>query len=260
MTHPATAALLLALLAPALPCLADEAEVGKAVRPGIFPVLKEGARGEEVKLLQQALNRQVKPAPALPADGAFGPSTRDAVKAFQKANGLDPDGVVGARTWQKLYEVTVNANVHTSPVALAVLRGLLDEAGLETATLTSGYRSPHDQARIMYGNLKARGVATEKALYGPLGDQVIDVYAAHTDKPRAEVIARMEAKIRALGPGNVSRHLSTDEHVFDVAPSTVADRDRFEATLEAARKAGTIARWLGPPRDRSYHIEVPRKP
>ena len=35
-------------------------------------------------------------------DGKIGPGTRNAVKAFQRDNGLEADGVVGHRTWVKL--------------------------------------------------------------------------------------------------------------------------------------------------------------
>jgi peptidoglycan hydrolase-like protein with peptidoglycan-binding domain len=35
-------------------------------------------------------------------DGKVGPKTKDAVKEFQKANGLKVDGKVGAQTWSKL--------------------------------------------------------------------------------------------------------------------------------------------------------------
>ncbi len=35
-------------------------------------------------------------------DGKIGSATKDAVKAFQRDNGLDADGVVGRRTWDKL--------------------------------------------------------------------------------------------------------------------------------------------------------------
>ena len=35
-------------------------------------------------------------------DGKIGSGTKDAVKAFQKDNGLEADGVVGRRTWDKL--------------------------------------------------------------------------------------------------------------------------------------------------------------
>lgn len=36
--------------------------------------------------------------------GAFDEATRDAVMAFQKAKGLDSDGIVGPDTWRSLYE------------------------------------------------------------------------------------------------------------------------------------------------------------
>ena len=39
-----------------------------------------------------------------PIDGKIGPQTKEAIKAFQKANDLKPDGIVGKRTWEKLSE------------------------------------------------------------------------------------------------------------------------------------------------------------
>ena len=56
--------------------------------------LKKGSRGAEVKTLQQKLN--------LVADGIFGSLTEEAVKEFQKNNGLTVDGIVGQKTWEKL--------------------------------------------------------------------------------------------------------------------------------------------------------------
>ena len=35
-------------------------------------------------------------------DGQIGTKTKDAIKKFQSANGLNPDGVIGSRTWQLL--------------------------------------------------------------------------------------------------------------------------------------------------------------
>jgi peptidoglycan hydrolase-like protein with peptidoglycan-binding domain len=32
-------------------------------------------------------------------DGKIGPETKEAVKKFQQANGMTPDGVVGSKTW-----------------------------------------------------------------------------------------------------------------------------------------------------------------
>lgn len=57
-------------------------------------ILKLGSRGNEVKALQEKLN--------LKADGIFGPITEEAVKDFQRSNGLEVDGIVGANTLSKL--------------------------------------------------------------------------------------------------------------------------------------------------------------
>lgn len=35
-------------------------------------------------------------------DGKIGPQTKRAIKAFQKSKGLEPDGVVGQKTWEEL--------------------------------------------------------------------------------------------------------------------------------------------------------------
>ena len=57
-------------------------------------VLKLGSKGNEVKVLQEKLN--------LKADGIFGPLTEEAVKDFQRSNGLEVDGIVGTNTLSKL--------------------------------------------------------------------------------------------------------------------------------------------------------------
>lgn len=56
--------------------------------------LKKGSKGDEVKLLQQALG--------ITADGIFGAKTEEAVLAHQRAHGLVTDGIVGALTWSTL--------------------------------------------------------------------------------------------------------------------------------------------------------------
>jgi putative chitinase len=58
-------------------------------------LLKNGSEGAEVKKLQEKLGVE--------AIGKFGPKTEAAVKAWQKANGLKDDGIVGDATWAKLF-------------------------------------------------------------------------------------------------------------------------------------------------------------
>jgi len=63
-------------------------------------VLRQGARGSEVVQLQNQLAKLRYDVG--PVDGRFGPSTRHAVIAFQKVNGLTRDGIVGPKTWAAL--------------------------------------------------------------------------------------------------------------------------------------------------------------
>jgi peptidoglycan hydrolase-like protein with peptidoglycan-binding domain len=64
-------------------------------------VLKEGSRGENVKIMQRALNEAM--GAELSADGIYGPNTKTAVLAFQKSKGnLTNDGIYGPNTHTSL--------------------------------------------------------------------------------------------------------------------------------------------------------------
>jgi hypothetical protein len=63
------------------------------------PLLKRGAKGEAVAVLQRLL---VAEQYALEVDGKFGPATDRAVRHFQKSQGAKVDGVVGPYTWELL--------------------------------------------------------------------------------------------------------------------------------------------------------------
>lgn len=59
------------------------------------------SKGRDVIKLQQLLNK-TKTIQALIEDGYFGKNTYNAVKLFQRNNGLNDDGIVGPQTWRKL--------------------------------------------------------------------------------------------------------------------------------------------------------------
>lgn len=61
-------------------------------------VLRRGDKGADVKKLQQELMALGYNLPRYGADGDFGAETENAVKAFQKVNGLTADGEVGPAT------------------------------------------------------------------------------------------------------------------------------------------------------------------
>lgn len=98
----------------------DQRRVQENGVPGQAPapdaVLRHGARGDEVTRLQQALNRSgVRDAEGrrLAEDGRFGDSTREALTAYQQANGLKPDGIAGPRTLGRLAEMTAPQESHS---------------------------------------------------------------------------------------------------------------------------------------------------
>ena len=77
-------------------------------------ILKNGSKGDDVKKLQEKLGVE--------AIGTFGPKTEAAVKAWQKANGLKDDGIVGDATWSKLFG-------ESAPVAAVVKEDVVIPSG-----------------------------------------------------------------------------------------------------------------------------------
>jgi hypothetical protein len=69
---------------------------------GDHPTLEQGASGEWVSYAQQLLTNAGYPPQDHQIDGLFGPLTKEAVRDFQGAHGLDPDGVIGPLTWAAL--------------------------------------------------------------------------------------------------------------------------------------------------------------
>ena len=69
--------------------------------PTAEPVLRTGMTGQAVKDLQSRLYTLGYYSAEI--DGQYGPGTRDAVTAFQRQNGLDADGIVGAETKALLF-------------------------------------------------------------------------------------------------------------------------------------------------------------
>ncbi|GAA2603052.1 MULTISPECIES: GH25 family lysozyme [Streptomyces] len=69
-------------------------------RPGTsWPTVKPGQRGVDVSTVQLLLTAR---GHATKADGVFGSGTTAKVKAFQKAQHLNADGIVGPATWTRL--------------------------------------------------------------------------------------------------------------------------------------------------------------
>jgi len=73
-----------------------------ATTPAVNPTLKKGSTGAAVQRMQKLLIGKGQKLPRYGPDGDFGAETDAAVRAFQKAQGLTVDGIVGAKTWATL--------------------------------------------------------------------------------------------------------------------------------------------------------------
>lgn len=77
------------------------AETPDPALPTSEPILRTGSRGDEVTNLQSRLRDLGYYSAEI--DGQFGAGTKEAVMAFQRANGLEPDGIFGDETKKLLY-------------------------------------------------------------------------------------------------------------------------------------------------------------
>lgn len=159
-------------------------------------LLKLGSKGEDVKKLQVKLG--VEPV------GNFGPKTEEAVKAWQKKNGLKDDGIVGPGTWSKMFEGTTATPVATaliSNVALDIrkLKGHVpDNVYLEIEqigqkfNLTTPLRLAHFLSQCAHesGNFKA---LQENLNYS--ADGLVKIFGKYFNSTTAAGYARNAEKI-----------------------------------------------------------------
>ena len=165
-------------------------------------LLKNGSKGEDVKKLQEKLGVE--------AIGTFGPKTEAAVKAWQKANGLKDDGIVGDATWSKLFGETkpettvIKEDVvipSGGPLNIEKLKGHIPDVVLtqipETAkkfNITNNLRLAHFLAQCGHesGGFKA---VSENLNYS--ADGLKKIFGKYFPGNRAESYARQPEKIAA---------------------------------------------------------------
>ena len=138
-----------------------------------MPMLYRGCTGDAVKTLQEKLN--AKGFDSGNVDGIFGAKTYAAATAFQKANGLGVDGIVGKLTWVKLYDATpVNVTpVTTQPMlrtgsrgdAVRKLQELLNAKGYTCGSVDGIFGSKTYAAVLAFQ--KANGLGAD-GIVGPL--------------------------------------------------------------------------------------------
>lgn len=198
-----------------------------------------------------------------PADGIFGNNTHNAVVAFQRKNGLTPDGVVGPKTWEKLLSKQVYVQAATNqakqadavkatgvPAGVKAPANVPVSAPLGTAVLRQGMRGP----AVAEWQQKYLGIAKPDGIFGPettrltkdwqvkhglMGDGVVGpatrAAALVAPKPKAAPKPVVQQVIDA--PGNVARAVA----------DAVANPVRIVETVKATPKkvTETITKTVG---------------
>ena len=100
-----------------------------------YGTIRRGDKGPVVKYAQQLLMKAGYDLPKFGADGQYGAETVAAVKAFQKKNGLNQDGIIGQRTWAKLLD---GKQAEVKPVKYTVIIRYNDKATAEEITAKYG--------------------------------------------------------------------------------------------------------------------------
>lgn len=139
-----------------------------------FVTLRYGSEGEAVSTIQ---NRLISMGYLTgTADGKFGSNTKKAVIAFQKANGLTADGVVGENTYAKMNDTTAKDNkiptnqtlrIGTISDAVRDLQNRLIALGYLTGKADGNFGTKTSLALIAFqkaNGLTADGVAGAKTL------------------------------------------------------------------------------------------------
>jgi len=81
--------------------LTVDGAAGPNTLSNLVGTVRQGDRNEAVRAAQFLLRNKF--GMNIAVDGVFGPQTRDATLAFQRAHGLSADGVIGPNTWRTLF-------------------------------------------------------------------------------------------------------------------------------------------------------------
>ncbi len=145
-----------------------------------------GSSGQGVEVLQYYLRYIAQFVPTVPTvevDGAFGPSTEAAVRAFQSAYGLTPDGVVGELTWNSLYNVYLG---FVDATAYAELDGLalpFPGRNLQPGDEGEEIRALQNYLNYIAASYPAIPTTTADGVYGPGTAAAIDAFEAEFGLP-----------------------------------------------------------------------------
>lgn len=129
--------------------------------------IKKGSKGSAVNTLQTKLNSIGNY--GLVVDGDFGAKTENAVKDFQKKNGLTVDGIVGGKTWSKLGVTDSNSkcidpSVIYKPLSVHISKSVNRTPLYLAIHFTAGSSSKAGVAQNVYNTFVSRSASADFAV------------------------------------------------------------------------------------------------
>ena len=170
--------------------------------------LKKGASGEAVMALQKQLMSLGFSLPRYGADGKFGTETEAAVKAFQSANQLEVDGIVGERTWAALESMVQQGStesVEAPPDTDEHAQGQAQDGGTPGNAETIRLRLTREENIAVYGANEI-SLDIEEYLRGVVPSEMYE--SAHMEALKAQGIASRTyaCRRRTSGLTDTSNH------------------------------------------------------
>ena len=147
-----------------------------------------GSSGQGVEVLQYYLRYVAQYLPTVPSvtvDGVFGAETENAVRAFQTAYGLTPDGVVGILTWDRLYDVYLG---FASNISYGDLDGLalpFPGQNLQPGSEGDAVRALQQYLNYLAAYYPAIPTITVDGEFGPATAQAVDAFEETFGLPAA---------------------------------------------------------------------------
>ncbi|OCH21921.1 pesticin C-terminus-like muramidase [Aliivibrio logei] len=183
--------------------LLAQSEILESIAQGKKEVIKKGAKGDEVKLIQEALLKMKFDLGSAGADGDFGSGTESAIKTFQSTytptNEVHPDykvgsadGVVGKNTLLALDETVVGIWVYETQCELQIDHHFIQKLeGVET----KGYVPFPDksQSGVTIGtgfDLGARTLSDLKKM--GLSKSLIDKFTPYLSLKKYDAVNKLE--------------------------------------------------------------------
>lgn len=154
--------------------------------PGQRPTgtLRRGSSGETVRLAQYFLRVIAlydDELPPITIDGIYGSATENAVRTFQKMQGLTVDGIIGTATWNALYERFLGINQATglavsypgTPLKIGSRGDNVRLVQEYLNALAGAYPLPRVTVDGIYGSATENAVTAFQRLFGLAADGIV---------------------------------------------------------------------------------------